>query len=273
MTEMTKDFKNRTLGSTGLEVGRLGLAASYGAPAPAFEESFEKGCNYFYLGSGRKRAGLKTAVTHLIRQGYRDKMVIAIQTYARFGIMTEFFYKQTLKSLGIDHADILILGWHNRAPSSRLIEFARQMKEKGLCRFIGMSGHNRSLFPRMAQQKIFDVFHVRYNAAHRGAAFECFPKCHTPPATGIVTYTATRWGHLLKPKYMPDGENPLLASDCYRYVMSNESVDVCLCGPKDIHQMRAALRSLELGPLDPDAQKRIEKIGDYVHAHAGGFFE
>ena len=33
--------KERTLGRTGLSVGRLGLAASYGAPTEAFEEAFE----------------------------------------------------------------------------------------------------------------------------------------------------------------------------------------------------------------------------------------
>jgi hypothetical protein len=45
-------FKERILGATGLTVGPLGLAASYGAPAEAFEEAFESGCNYFYLGTG-----------------------------------------------------------------------------------------------------------------------------------------------------------------------------------------------------------------------------
>ena len=30
------------LGKTGLRVGRLGVASSYGAPASAFEEAFER---------------------------------------------------------------------------------------------------------------------------------------------------------------------------------------------------------------------------------------
>ena len=34
-------FKERTLGRTGLNVGRSGLAASYDAPTEAFEEAFE----------------------------------------------------------------------------------------------------------------------------------------------------------------------------------------------------------------------------------------
>ena len=51
----TMDFSKATvLGRTGLKVGRLGVAASYGAPTKAFEEAFDKGCNYFYWGSMRK---------------------------------------------------------------------------------------------------------------------------------------------------------------------------------------------------------------------------
>jgi len=44
----------RVIGQTGLRVGRLGVGSSYGAPAEAFEETFEQGCNYFYWGSLRK---------------------------------------------------------------------------------------------------------------------------------------------------------------------------------------------------------------------------
>lgn len=270
---MMDNFKTHILGDTGLKVGRLGLAASYGAPASAFEEAYEKGCNYFYLGSGRHRSGMKTAIKNLCRQGHRDKMVISIQTYARFGFMTEIFFKQSLKSLGIEFADALILGWHNSAPFPLLLEFALKMKAQGLCRFIGMSGHNRSLFPQMAEKNIFDVFHIRYNPAHRGAETDCFPLLDTAsPKPGIITYTATRWGHLVNPKNMPPGEIALNASDCYRFVLSNPDVNICLCGPKDISQMRTALTSLELGPLDIQEMERIKTIGDHVHKTAKSFF-
>ncbi len=43
--------KKQVLGKTGLIVGRLGISSSFGAPAEAFEEAFEKGCNYFVWGT------------------------------------------------------------------------------------------------------------------------------------------------------------------------------------------------------------------------------
>ncbi len=260
------------LGQTGLLVGRLGLAASYGAPAKAFEMAFDHGCNYFYLGGGRKRAQMKTAVRNLVENGHRDKMVIAVQTYARWGVMTPLLYKKALSSLGIDYADVLILGWHNSAPSKMLIEFAQRMKAEGLCRFIAMTGHNRSLFPIMAEQEIFDIFHIRYNAAHRGAESECFPLFEADNKPGIVTYTATRWGHLLDSKKMPPNEEPLSATDCYRFVLSNPDVNICLCGPKNIDQMQTALQALDKGPLTEGKMERMKTIGDYVRANHTSFF-
>ena len=72
--------EKRILGRTGLRVGRLGIASSYGAPAQAYEEAFEKGCNYFTIGSfirGR-RTGMIEAIRKLNEKGNRDEIVVSI---------------------------------------------------------------------------------------------------------------------------------------------------------------------------------------------------
>ncbi|MCP4020976.1 MAG: aldo/keto reductase, partial [Desulfobacteraceae bacterium] len=83
---------------------------------------------------------------------------------------------------------------------------------------------------------------------------------------------ATRWGNLLKAKHMPENEQPLQASDCYRFVLSNPDVDVCLCGPRDDSQMHQALFALDLGPLMADEMQRVKNIGDHVYQTAKSFF-
>lgn len=269
---MSHEFKTTVLGRTGLRAGRLGLAGSYGAPAGTYEWAFERGCNYFYSGSGRKRSEMIKAVRNLTEKGVRDRMIISVQTYARWGIMTEIFYRNALKRMGVEFADILMLGWHNSRPSAQLMDFAMKMKEKGLCRFIGMSGHNRKLFAQLVPDNRFDLFHIRYNAAHRGAETDCFPVFEQENPPGLVTYTATRWGHLLMDKHMPEGDTPLTAPDCYRFSLSDPRVNICLCGPKNMDQMKTAFTALEMGPLDEDEKKRLIRIGDHVHDHAGGFF-
>jgi aryl-alcohol dehydrogenase-like predicted oxidoreductase len=181
----------RILGKTGLKVGPLGVASSYGAPANAFEEAFEKGCNYFYWGSQRRKS-MRQAIKNICGQGKRDDLIVVIQSYSRSAILMEAFFKKALNSLVLDHADVLLLGWHNKKPAQRILYKALEMKEKGLYKFLGVSGHNRSLFPKLAKDNVFDLFHIRYNAAHRGAEEETFPHLQGDNRPGIVSYTATR---------------------------------------------------------------------------------
>jgi predicted aldo/keto reductase-like oxidoreductase len=260
-----QDFSQATLlGRTGLRVGRLGVAAGYGAPAKAFEEAFHRGCNYFYWGSMRK-SNMREAIKNICAQGRREQLVIVIQSYSRSALLMESFFEKALRTLALDHVEILLMGWHNSRPNQKLIDKALAMKEKGLFRFLALSGHNRKLFPELAREGLFDLFHVRYNAAHRGAEQETFPFLPVTDGPGLVTYTATRWGRLLNPDKMPPGVGPPSASDCYRFSLSNRAVDVCLSGPKDEAQMKEALKTLELGPLNPEEIKRMRKIGDYLH--------
>ncbi len=255
-----------TLGGTGLQVGRLGLGAGYGASAAAFEMAFERGCNYFYWTS--RKSGMRDAIRHIVGRGQRDRLVVALQSYARSAYLMERSLGKALKALGLDYADVFVLGWHNKAPSAQLIERVRAMREKGLLRHVALSGHNRPLFVRMAALEVFDVFHVRYNAAHRGAETEVFSHLE---GQGVVSYTATRWGHLLQARRMPPGERPLSSRDCYRFALSHPSVDVCLCGPRNMEQMRAALTVLESSPMAADELARIRAIGDHVHRRRSFF--
>ena len=263
-------FQPRILKRTGLKVGRLGIGAGYGAPAATYEEAFEKGCNYFYWLS--RKPGMRDAIKNICRQGKRDQLIIAVQSYSRSPFWMEASIKKAVKSLSLEYADILILGWYNRLPSGRMIDKALDMREKGFYRFLGLSSHNRSLFPNLVGREVFDIFHVRYNAAHRGAEKETFPFMQGENKPGIVSYTATRWGKLLNSRKMPPDEPPLSATDCYRFVLSNPAVDICLSGPKNTKQMKEALRSLELGPMDESELSRVLKIGDYVRGKTTKFF-
>jgi aryl-alcohol dehydrogenase-like predicted oxidoreductase len=254
--------EKRILGRTDLGVGRLGVACGYGAPTAAFEEAFERGCNYFYWGSFR-RSSMAEAIKHISTQGLRDKLTVVIQVYNRIASMMPGSVERGLKKAALDYADVLLLGWHNSLPSPRLLEAARKLKESGRVRFLAMSGHHRPAFPVVAETGIFDIFHMRYNAVHRGAEADVFPKLPRG-GPGIVTYTATCWGRLLKPGRIPPGEKAPRGSDCYRFVLSNPDVDVCMTGPKNREQMQEALRALDLGPLSVEEMDWMKRVGDHI---------
>ena len=246
-------------------VGRLGLGSSYGAPAAAYERAFEQGCNYFYWGSLR-RDGMAEAIRRLAGQ-HRERMVIVLQSYSRFGTRLERTIEAGLRRLKLEYADILLLGWHNTPIRSGLMEAAVRLKDRGRARHVAVSGHHRPAFREFVKEVRFDVLMVRYNAAHRGAESEVFPFLETPglPRPGLVTYTATRWGTLLDPRYTPPGRRTPTAVDCYRFALSNPNVDVCLTGPATTQQMEANLKALELGPLSNEELQGMRVIGDHVH--------
>ena len=108
---------------------------------------------------------------------------------------------------------------------------------------------------------------LRYNPVHRGAETDAFPHVPTEgPKPTIATYTSTRWGHLLDPEKMPEGDSPVSAKDCYRYALSHPAVDMVIAGPGSEAQMDEAISALEAGPLADDERERIERIGAHLYA-------
>lgn len=256
-----------TLGKTGLKVGRLGISSSYGAPSGAFEEAFEKGCNYFVIGSfprGRSKEMIHT-VHQITRKGQREKLVVCLMEYTHSYLIGKGHFYRGLKKLGLDYVDVLMLGYYPLKPRKRVMDLAFELREKGVVRNLALAGHNRKLFPELRREGMFDVFQVRYNAVNTGAEQDVFPFMGGEERPGMISYTATRWGQLLKESKMPPGEKPLTARDCYRFVLSNPAVDVCMTGSRTLEMMRENLETLESGPLSPDEMERIRRIGDHIY--------
>jgi len=255
------------LGRTELKVSRLGIASGYWAPVSAIEEAFERGCNYMTWGTFIKGYSphFRQALRNIVAKGQRDRLVLAMFSYAHMPFLTERFLVKGLKSAGLEYADALILGYFPKPPSARIIEGAMKLKEKGLVRFLGISGHNRLLFPELRDDKVFDIFHLRYNAVNRGAEIEVFPFLPVENKPGIVCFTATAWGKLLNSRKMPADETAPTAAECYRFVLSNPAVDVCMTGARSVDEMRQNLAVLEQGPMDNYELARMRRIGDCLH--------
>ncbi len=257
----------RKLGRTGLSAGRLGISSSFGAPAAAIEEAFERGCNYLTWGTFIKGRSpeMKKALQSIIAKGKRDDLILSMWTYAHNNWWTEKGLARGLRELGTDHTDVLLLGYFSKPPSQALIDGALRLKEKGLVRYIGLSSHHRSVFPLLFKDNIFDLYHVRYNAAHRGAEQDVFPFLPADNRPAMVSFTATRWRQLLNPKKMPAGEKPATAAECYRFVLSQPAIDICMMGAKNLQQMRENLAVLEQGPMHEQELARMHRIGDHIH--------
>jgi len=258
-------METRTLGPTRLQVGRLGMAAGYGVPTAAVERAFERGVNYLYWGSVR-RGPFGQALRNLKPQ--RDRMVLVLQSYSRLAALMAPSVERALGKLNFEHADVLLLGLWNHQPPIRILDAAAKLRERGLVRHIAISTHHRPLVADLDADPGFGIVHVRYNAVHKGAEGEVFqPLQAAGNRPGIVAFTATSWRQLLNAKKIPPGEKVPTATDCYRFVLSNPAVDVCMTGPSNAAQADDALRAIELGPMSAEELSWMRRVGDFIHGH------
>ena len=204
-TPAMSTFEARTLGTTGLRVGPLGLGSSFGLPGRDVERAFERGVNFFLWGSFR-RADFGRGIRAIAKKD-RARATVAIQTYARAAWTIPLSVDRALRALGTDYVDLLCLAWWNGPPPERIVERALRLKEKGKVRHLMVSCHDRPMFATFAADGRYDALMLRYNAAHPGAEHVVFP--HLAPAgarPGVIAFTATRWGTLLEPRLTPPGE-------------------------------------------------------------------
>jgi len=238
------------------------VAASYGVPARAVEQAFERGVNYLYSGS-RRSGGFAQAIRSLSPR--RDRFTLVIQSYSRIAALVGPSIERALREIKLDYADILLLGLWNKPVSDRILDAARKLKDRGLVRFLALSSHDRPLLGRLVETRAFDVFHFRYNAIHPGAESDIFPHIPEQDRAEMVAYTATSWKQLLSSRKLPAGEKVPAASDCYRFVLSRPEVDVCMTGPSNAAQMEEALRAFGQGPMSEAEIAWMRRVGAAKH--------
>jgi len=261
---MTDFSEPVVLGASGLRVRRMGIGSDAGISAKALEWAFDQGIHYFYWGT-RRQKGMKEAIRNLAPRR-RDRMIIALQTYDYTGLALEHTFTWGLRRLGIDYADVFILGMRNGPVPGGILDRAVSLKQKGLVKHLCVSAHNRSAYRSHLSRNAFDLLMVRYNAAHRGAEQEVFPLLPETGRPGVICYNSTRWGHLFDPRWIPAGERVPSASDLYRYVLSNPNIQMVLTAPSTFSQLRENLQALEGDPVTTEEKAWLERIGRHVHA-------
>jgi aryl-alcohol dehydrogenase-like predicted oxidoreductase len=263
---MNPDFLHTTLGATGLAVHRLGLSSTYRPGKKTLYRALDEGMNYFF---GYGFDSQMFQVLREVMKGRREQFVVATGPYNLLITHTDFrrTLEKRLRQLQTDYIDIfLYLGvTQEKHFSGDLREELYRLREEGKIRFVGISTHNRKFAGRMVSEGALDVLMMRYNAAHRGAEHDIFPYVdrHNP---GIVSYTATRWRYLLRrPGGWPkDGRIPT-AGMCYRFVLTNPHVHLCMTAPSNEKHLLENLAAVREGPLNEEEMQFMCQFGDIVH--------
>jgi len=258
------DYLRASFGKDGPTVHRMGLSGSYWPGKRAIHRAVDEGVNVFFA------YGFDLQMTRTLREvmrGRREEFVIATGPYNLIIGHTSIrkTLERRLRQFQTDYIDaFLFLGVmkEKQFPMDVRDELL-QLKEEGLVRRVGMSCHDRVFAGRLAAEGSMDAFMVRYNAAHPGAEKDVFPHLaeHDP---AVISYTATRWGYLLR---RPKGWDERIpdAGMCYRFVLDNDNVDVVLTAPQNRVQLDENLAAVAKGPLSQDEMAFMRRFGEQVH--------
>jgi predicted aldo/keto reductase-like oxidoreductase len=260
----------RPFGKTGLQTAPLGLAGNYGIDAAGVERAFyELGVNYFFLTLRMSQA--LEGIRRLIRAGHRDEIVLAFGASVPTGWGVERAWEKCATAVGVDSIDVFELFWVQAHwyVTGKTWPAMRRLKEEGRVRALGISCHDRPMARSLVDELDLDMLMIRYNAAHRGAEREIFATLDPAPEArpAIVSYTATRWGKLLKPAREMA---PMVAPECYRFALGEPHVDVVLCGAASFDELAENARGVAEGPLASSRLEEVKKFGDAVRATAAG---
>lgn len=253
----------RTLGRTGLAVSPLVLSGLYGAGADTVERAFhEHGVNTFFVSA--LSPGVVAGVRRLVRAGHREKLTLIGGVSLPFWWIVRAQVQRLRAALGVDALDVALLLWVRSrwAAGGRTWPALQALRREGAVRWLGLSCHDRPLARMLADELDLDVLMIRYNAAHRGAERDIFA---TLPARrpGVIAYTATRWGRLLKPAgVMP----AMTAGECYRFALGHPKVDAVLCGASGIAELAEDARAVAEGPLADSRLSEVRAFGDVVRS-------
>lgn len=263
--ELNQDFNHTTLGNTGIAVNRFGLSGTYRPGKRAIYRALDEGLNYFFC------YGFDTQMISVLRdvlKGNRGNYTVATGAYnLPWGSpKIRRTLEKRLRQLHTDYIDVfLFLGvTREKHLPEHLREGLYRLREEGKVRCVGISTHNRKFAGRLAAEGALDLIMMRYNAAHRGAEHDIFPYLshHNP---GVVSYTATRWRRLLRrPRGWPKEGRVPTAGMCYRFVLTNPNVDVCLTAPSNLKQLEENLAAVRQGPLGEEDMEFMRTFGDAV---------
>jgi predicted aldo/keto reductase-like oxidoreductase len=263
---MQQEFLRGPLGKLGTPVCRLGLSATYRPGRATIHRALDEGLNYFFF------FGIDNQMTGVLREvipARREQYVLAAgacnyiwghqnlrRTLEKRLRQTRAGYIDVFHFLGVTRPSHF---------TSRVRDELQAVRESGLVRAVSMSTHDRKFAIQLARDGVLDAMMIRYNAAHRGAETEIFP--HLPASNPAVTsFTATRWRYLIRrPRgYAKDGRIPTPGM-CYRFVLSNPAVHVCLTAPTNLRQFESNLAEIRKGPLAEDEMQFMREFGEVVY--------
>lgn len=245
----------------------------------AVPAAFDAGVNFFFFTADMHwplyeahRKGLEMLLAR--RKSIREEIVVAVVSYVTQPEFCFAPFDEAIREVkGLGRADVSVIGGSYAADFfTRLGRYKTHAGGSitGGTRALGASFHDRLAAADALSHDLVDVGFCRYNAAHRGAEREIFPKLDGKGRRSrLYGFTSTR-GFLGKRRLDElglDAEKwrPTI-TDHYRFALAPRAVDGLLCALRTPRQVQELADALARGPLSRD---EIEYIRDLADIDAG----
>ena len=222
-----------------------------------------------------------------VLEGRRDKMVLAYSHPAselrvpanRTAKKLVELFEAGLKRCKLEYADVWRLmalergGTHSQADVDAMIEALDTARKKGLCRFTGLSTHDRT-WAKMLIEKYPDVVQVlctpytaKSKVLPKDSLFDAVLK-HDVGILGIKPFASNA---IFKGDGSPNGpyteEDDRKARLSIRYILSNPAITAPIPGMISAHQVdNMALAVKERRELDAAEKAELKQLGDEMWA-------
>ena len=272
----------RELGSTGLKVSEIGMGCEGFAEDECrntmrlFDEAEKLGINYFdlYASNPEVRASVGKAL-----KGRREKFIIQSHVcsiwkdgqYKRSRKIDEVKagWEEMMSLLQTDHIDVGMIhyvdsmkDWQEIAEGP-VLDFVKELKEKGAIRHIGLSSHNPEVALEAVKSGVIEVLMFSVNPCYdlqpasedveelwaeknyEGHLVNMDPKRQELYETcqrmgvGITVMKAFGGGDLLDETLSPAGK-ALTVNQCIHYALTRPAVATVLSGAHSVEQLRTS---------------------------------
>lgn len=295
-------MKYRTLGRTGLKVSEVGLGGEW-FNGLSEEESIrivdaaeQNGVNYIdifmpqaptrdHLGAALKGRREKFLIQGHLCTVYEDEQYTRTRDIEK----TKRSFEDLLHRLQTDYIDIGMIHYVDSEEDfqtvfgGEIIEYAKELKEKGIVRYLGMSSHNPHIAKKAAETGLIDVLMFSINPAYdlespetdiydlmdfKGmgengwvvdeARQELYSYCESA-GVAITVMKPLAAGTLLSAETSPFGV-AMTVPQCIQYALDRNGVKCVIVGCHSVEEVLQAVRYDQLS----------EQERSYAHIFASG---
>lgn len=292
-------MQKRRLGTSGIEVGAVGLGTEHLYAAPQEEVSavarraLDLGVTYvdMVFGITEYRERWATAL-----RGRRQEAVLTCHLgsvekdgqymKSRNAAVCQASFEDYLRQFETDYVDVLMIHNLNRPDEVKtvmqpqgIVELAHRLRQEGKARAIGISGHDPATFLPVVNDGLVDVVMFPVNMSGNAAPGrrELMQAC-ARRGVGVVAMKVFGGGRLLGgsrthyfPSYQTGGKSykrkvpkAVTPVQCISYALAQTAVSTALAGVRSVEEMEAAAAYLGATDEEKDFAGMVAGFEEYL---------